>query len=130
MHTHVEEFPSRDAQRSKQTNRNIKRGYTGANKTPTFCFIPFFSDKKNTLWTEKGKVSICENEVNKLTVDKKIVRLHIFALHEFKPSEPSKLHTRVSREALNGKTVIDLSHACKDKRASKRLERRANSINI
>lgn len=29
--------------------------------------------------------------------------------------------TSVSREPINGKVVIDLSHSCEDKRASKRL---------
>lgn len=60
---------------------------------------------------------------------KTIIRVYQFALHEFKPPDPSKLHNSVSRESLNDITVIDLSHSCKAKRASKRLEM-GNSINI
>lgn len=92
-------------------------------------FFISFSLPRRKIWTENGRVSISANEINKLMMGKMIPRVHQFALHELKLPNPSTLHTRVSRESLNGIAVIDLSHSCRNKRASNRLEM-GNSINI
>lgn len=64
-------------------------------------FAFFFPVKKNKLWTIKCGMNITESKVNTLMMGKKTVRIHIFALHEFKPFDQSQVHTRVSRECLN-----------------------------
>lgn len=64
-------------------------------------FAFFFPVKKNKLWTIKSTMNITEGKVNTLMMGKKIVRVPIFALHEFRPSDQYQVHTRVSRECLN-----------------------------
>lgn len=51
-------------------------------------------------------MSVSENEVNKLAMDKKIVREHTFASREFEPCDLSELHTRVSGESLSEVTPL------------------------